>query len=350
MRQAAGVVTGFVLALLAQTSVIADPYVAAAQVAQRLGVATAVIATDADAEAVRQRVAAALARPLDADTAVEIAVLNNRALQAAYIAGEHEFAALETALDLVGETRRAYFNAVAAQQVASYLERALASAEATAELTRRLAQAGGANRLDQARAAELYVKVANDVRRAQLDATLAREELTRALGLWGAEAGYTLPTLPPLPASIEVAAGVEAEAVRGRVDLMAARHAVAHEGAPAAHRLEALAIQVRSEVRAAFAAYQASYEIARAYRDDVIPLRRTIDEEIVYRYNGMLVDVFTVLATVRESVAANVAAISALRDFHLAEANLRATLIGGAVAPTAKGGITPHVDAAPGGH
>jgi outer membrane protein TolC len=339
------------LAACAPMHVAFDPISVAARVADVTGIATTVITTDADAGAVRQRVGAALARPLTAEAAVQIAVLNNRALQVAYLANKHGDAAVLAALELIAATRRAYVLAVAAQQVAGYFEQALASAEATAELTRRLAQAGGANRLDQARAAELYVEVANDLRRARLDATLAREDLARVLGLWGTDIGYALPlALPPLPAILTVPADAEAEAIRRRADLEAARHALGHDGATAAHRLEALAIQIRSEVRVAYATYQTSYEVARVYRDEVVPLRRTIDDEIVYRYNGMLVDVFTVLATVRESLAANVAAITALRDFHLAEANFRATLIGGGVAPSATRGVTPHAEAVAGGH
>ena len=334
----------------AQVAAPVDAVSVAARVADTIGVATTVIATEAEADAVRERVRAALARPLSSETAVQVAVLNNRTLQAEFLAGAHEFAAMEAAVALVTATRRAFFEAVATQQVAGYMEQALASAEATAELTRRLAQAGGANRLDQVRAAELHVEVANDLRRARHEATLARESLTRALGLWGADAAYALPaTLPVLPAALSVPADAEAEAIRRRVDLAAARHAVEHEGAAAAHRLEALAIDVRSEVRAAYATLWTSYEIARAYRDEVVPLRRAVDDEIVYRYNGMLVDVFTVLSTVRASLKANVAAIQALRDFHLAEAEFRAALIGGGVVRSGAT-VTPHAEEPAGGH
>ncbi len=54
--------------------------------ADTIGVATTVIATEAEADAVRGRVRAALARPLAAKTAVHVAVLNNRTLQAKLVA------------------------------------------------------------------------------------------------------------------------------------------------------------------------------------------------------------------------------------------------------------------------
>lgn len=426
------------------------------RVAQELGVDARKTATAADQEAVRVRVAEYLARPLTVDVAVQIAVINNRGLQARYnelgvaeadfveaglptnpslavsrLAGdgivvtelrlgiellslatlparravaEDEFVgaqyrAVEATFRAAADARRAYWRAGAAQHIASYLEQALASAEAAADLTRRLGETGGANRLDQARAAALYVEIANQLRRASLDALLSREALTRALGLWGADINYVLPaTLPALPAALEPAEQMEAEAVRRRVDLIAARHDLDMTARAlgltqatrfismldlsglreterhgdettrlrgleveievpifdlgevgtrraretymlAVNRLAEKAVNVRSEARAAFHAYNVTYEVARSYRDQIVPLRRTIDEEVLYRYNGMLIDVFHLLTTARESVAANVATIEAIRDFYLAETEFRAAVIGGGVAPNEGAGV-----------
>lgn len=68
-----------------------------------------------------------------------------------------QYRAVEATFRVAADARRAFYRASAAQQVAEYLEQALASAEAAAELTRRLAETGAATRLDQARAAALYV-------------------------------------------------------------------------------------------------------------------------------------------------------------------------------------------------
>ena len=59
-----------------------------------------------------------------------------------------------------------------------------------------------------------------------------------------------------------------------------------------------------------------------------MPLRRTIADENILRYNGMLIGVFELLADSREQISSVAAAIDAQRDFWLADAALQTTLIG----------------------
>jgi hypothetical protein len=47
----------------------------------------------------------------------------------------------------------------------------------------------------------------------------------------------------------------------------------------------------------------------------------------------MQIDVFELLSEIRQRIGSHVAAIEAQRDFWLAEANLRAAVIGGGAAP-----------------
>ena len=54
---------------------------------------------------------------------------------------------------------------------------------------------------------------------------------------------------------------------------------------PAAPRV---AVDARSDVRESYYAYRSAYDIARHLRDEVLPLRRQINEEQLKRYNGML--------------------------------------------------------------
>ena len=95
----------------------------------------------------------------------------------------------------------------------------------------------------------------------------------------------------------------------------------------AVNRLAERAVNARSEARVAYDAYRATYDIARYYQARIVPLRREISNEVLLRYNGMLVDVFELLVDARERIAVNVAALDALRDFHLATADLQAALI-----------------------
>jgi outer membrane protein TolC len=95
------------------------------------------------------------------------------------------------------------------------------------------------------------------------------------------------------------------------------------------NRLAAKAVDIRSEVRAGYAGYRATWDIARQYQNRILPLRRIVSEQAVLEYNGMLKDVFTLLTTARESAASNMAAIEAKRDFFLAAVDFQTSLIGG---------------------
>ncbi|HET9475646.1 MAG TPA: hypothetical protein VFO82_17225, partial [Steroidobacteraceae bacterium] len=66
----------------------------------------------------------------------------------------------------------------------------------------------------------------------------------------------------------------------------------------------------------------------RHYRDEIVPLRKRISEEVLLRYNGMLMSVFELLADSREQVAAVNAYIEAVRDFWFADADLQMALTG----------------------
>ena len=94
------------------------------------------------------------------------------------------------------------------------------------------------------------------------------------------------------------------------------------------NRTAQLAVDASSQVRENYGAYRTAYDLARHYRDEIVPLRKTIAEENLLRYNGMLIGVFELLADSREQIASVVSAIDAQRDFWLSDASLQATLIG----------------------
>jgi outer membrane protein, multidrug efflux system len=60
----------------------------------------------------------------------------------------------------------------------------------------------------------------------------------------------------------------------------------------------------------------------------VLPLRRQVSEEVLLRYNGMLLGVFDVLADARNQIATVNAALAAERDFWLAKTDLDTALTG----------------------
>ena len=96
----------------------------------------------------------------------------------------------------------------------------------------------------------------------------------------------------------------------------------------AVNRTAEVAVNARSEVRESYSAYRTAYDLAKHYRDEVVPLRKRISEENLLRYNGMLISVFELLPTAREQVAGVTGYVQALRDFWVADTNLQTALTG----------------------
>jgi len=272
-----------------------------------------------EADSVNTRIKKLLAKPLSVEDAAQIALLNNPGLQARYAADQHR--AAEEALHLALQTRKAWFVAVAAQQSAKYMEDVQLAAEASAELARRMAETGNWPFLARAREQAFYADTTAQLARARLVHTAARERLTRLMGLWGEDIGYVLPErLPELPAEAREGGELEAQALRQRLDMQAVNRAADS------------AIRARSEVRESYAAYRTAFDIARHYRDEIVPLRKRISEEMLLRYNGMLSSVFELLADSRDAVASVNAYLEAQRDFWIAEADLQMALTTGSPA------------------
>lgn len=119
----------------------------------------------------------------------------------------------------------------------------------------------------------------------------------------------------------------------------------------AVNRAADTVVKARSEVREAYNAYRTAYDLAKHYRDEIVPLRKRIADENVLRYNGMLISVFELLADARSQIASVNAYIEALRDFWVAEANLELALTGKSPGPmTIVSGGGPAASGNSGGH
>lgn len=415
--------------------------------AARLGKDAHIVRTDADAGMLARMIDDKLRAPLQAEDAVQIALLNNRTLQSTYwsvgiaeadlvqagrlpnpsftfqrthqgndvdiersltfslvsmltaplakrIEGRRfeqtKLMVANQMLQHAADTRRAYFDAVAAGQGMVYARQVSAAAEASAELTDRMARAGNSSQLDLARERAFQAEATAGVGRAARRAVAAREKLTRLMGLWGNAAAYKLPDrLPDLPAAPVTLDEVERIAIRDRLDIQAAKIEVAQtaeslgltkttrflnvldlgyvrntsgpQSAPgyaitlelplfdwgsarvakseaiymqAVNKVAQTAVEARSEARESYLDYRTSYDLAKHYRDEVIPLRKKISDETQLRYNGMLISVFELLADSREQASAVNSTIDALKDFWIAQTNLEAAL-GGQLPATA---------------
>lgn len=96
----------------------------------------------------------------------------------------------------------------------------------------------------------------------------------------------------------------------------------------AVERAAEAAVNARSEVREAYNYYRTTYDIARHYRDEIVPLNKRIADENLFRYNGMLIGVFELLADARAQIASVNSYIESLRDFWIAQSDLQMALIG----------------------
>jgi hypothetical protein len=398
--------------------------------------------TAQEADTARARVAELLAQPLTLDSAVELAYLNNRGLQASFnslgiaeadlvragrlsnplfsfgrLSGggvveieravmfdvlglltmpvvrqveqrrfeQAQFQAALDAVSIASEARRSYISAVAAQELVRYFGQVKEAAEASNELARRMVQAGNLSKLDQMREQAFYADATSELARAQQQAVTERERLTRLLGLSGEQLNFKLPErLPDLPKEPTEPKDAEQTAIEKRLDVLMARRATdatakslglsratrmvnvfelgyqnksetgesranGYElelelplfdfGSTRTARAEAtymqavnrtaeIAVNARSEVRESYSAYRTAYDVAKHYRDEVVPLRKRISEETLLRYNGMLIGVFELLADSREQVRSVSAYVEALRDFWVADTNLQTSITG----------------------
>ena len=118
----------------------------------------------------------------------------------------------------------------------------------------------------------------------------------------------------------------------------------------AANVLAEKAVNVRSEARGAKVSYHASYKIARHYRDVLVPLRKTVEEEGLLSYNGMITNTFELLTDVREKLGASLEAANAKREFFMAQADLTAAIYGGGAGSADAGGTGATLAAGGGAH
>lgn len=136
-----------------------------------------------------------------------------------------QYRATQAVLRLAVETRRQYYRTVATGQTVGFLAQALATAEAASNLATSLGETGTLNKLEQAREHAFYSENGAQLAAARIEQRAEREKLTRLLGLWGQDTNFRLPmSLPALPRGLPRERDLEQRALQSRVDLLAARH------------------------------------------------------------------------------------------------------------------------------
>jgi len=287
------------------------------------------------------------------------------------------------ALALAAEVEHDWYGALAAQQVAEVRELAAEAAQVSADLAARFHEAGNITRLqlvrEQAQAAESRVESAQ----AQAEAEVARATLLRRIGAGVAQAGKPLGAKLRLPPKqLPALADLQALARDHRLDVEAARAAVraadatlAHrrrwrwlgdfglgverehdsdgtrltgptaeltlplvsqgqadvlragaEGAKARAELAALELDRDQAVQLAHARMRNAQATATDYREQLIPAREAVVEQIQQRVNYMLMGAFELLEAKREAAGAYEHFLLAVRDYWQARAELRGAL------------------------
>jgi cobalt-zinc-cadmium efflux system outer membrane protein len=401
-------------------------------------------------EHARQKVRQLLQRPLTVDTAVQIALLNNRSLQATFeeiglsaadllqagllpnprfdlavrfpdkppsgtyqdynaaidflsiimiplkkrVAKERlESAALRVAdstLELVSEVKSAFYSLQASQQLLKRFKLIVDTNVASLDLAQRQREAGNIADLGLDQQQASYSRSRLDVATTEAEILRNREQLNRLLGLWGADTDWQIAgELPEVPNSDFSIKGLERLAISQRLDLQADYLRVKDLGmdlrvikafrllgaldfganseretdgqqrtgptfaielpifdqgqariarAQSTHRqardqFEALAIDIRSQIRGLRDELTSKREIAQFYQEELLPRERRILNESLMNYNAMTVNNFELLTTKAEEARTEREYVQAVRDYWITRAQLERA-VGGSLRPS----------------
>ena len=100
-----------------------------------------------------------------------------------------QLTAVNDTLSLAAETRAAWIDTVSAFETVSYLRQAKATSDAGSELALRLGETGALNKAGQAREQAFNAELAGQLAQARLNAARSKENLTRLMGLWEGRMG-----------------------------------------------------------------------------------------------------------------------------------------------------------------
>jgi len=254
------------------------------------------------------------------------------------------------------------------------------ASKTSADVARRQHQAGNMSDLALSSELALSAQIALDRRRAEGEAVVLREALTKRMGLWGPRTGFRLvarlPELPKDEASLE---RLESRAIAERLDVGAARRNVqalgyalslakttrwtgtvnvAVEAGRLRHNkklsfgpsvsleiplfdqrqaqiakleaykrqseneLAALAIDVRADVRSARSRVLTARGLVEEYGRTVVPLRESVVRYSQEQYDAMLLGVYQLIQAKQNEYEAYREYIEALRDYWIARSDL----------------------------
>ena len=295
----------------------------------------------------------------------------------------------DAVLKLASEVKTAFYTLQAKQQLSSRLAALGATNTAALEFAQRQHEGGTINDLELANQQASYAQARADATEITAEMRSDREKLNRLLGVWGPDTQWKIADeLPSIPGKSLPVDRLETIAVAQRLDLAAAKAELGavvqslgltktyrYVGAiefgvdtergtdgqrvtgptlrlelpvfnhgqgriaklqaklrQAERRLEAQAIDIRSEVREARDRLLAKKDLATYYRDELIPERTRVLDLTLEHYNAMLKGAYDLLLAKQNQLTADRGYIDALRDYWIARADLERA-VGGSLSP-----------------
>ena len=288
-------------------------------------------------------------------------------------------------LRLSTEVQTTFYTMQAQQQFAQRLGLIVEVNEAAADIAQRQHDAGNINDLELHTQQAAYAQARLDLAKTGAQVRAHRERLNRLLGLWGKQTAWQITAaLPAVPGAELPRENLEAIAVARRLDLAAARgevlalagalklkkdfrylpgvtlgvdaeHDLDHkwlvgpslalevplfdqgqagiaklnaEYRRAQRQFEALAVNIRSEVREARDALLAARDAAEYHAKVLLPQRQRILRETLLHYNAMQKSNLELLTAKEREQFGEREAIEALRDYWIARAQLESAVGG----------------------
>jgi outer membrane protein, heavy metal efflux system len=292
-------------------------------------------------------------------------------------------------LELVSQIKGAFYSLQASQQLLKRFQLIADTSAASLDLAQRQHEAGNITDLAMAQQQASYSRSRLDVATTEAEIRRNREKLDRLLGLWGADTDWQIAgELPEVPSSDVPMRALERLAISQRLDLQADYLQVTSQlknlgltksfrlvGAldfgvnseretdsqtrtgpsfaielpifnqgqariargeaalrQAQDKFEALAVDVRSQIRELRDELTSKREIARFYQDELLPGQRRILNESLIQYNAMEIENFELFSTKAEEARTEREYLEAVRDYWITRAELERA-VGGNLNP-----------------
>jgi outer membrane protein, heavy metal efflux system len=293
-------------------------------------------------------------------------------------------------LELVSQVKTAVYSLQASQQLLHRFKLIAETNSAALDLAQRQHEAGNISDLTFAQQQATSTRSRLDIAMTEAEIRQNRERLTRLLGLWGSDVNWQLADeLPPVPDAELPLGGLEHLAISQRLDLQADYLSIQGQaknlgltkafrfvGAldfgieseretdaqtrtgptfaielpifnqgqariargeaalrQAQDRFEALAVDVRSQIRELRDQLVSKREIAESYQEQLLPIERRILNESVANYNAMQISDFELFATKAEEERAEREYVEAVRDYWITRSQLEQAVGGNLKTP-----------------